>query len=148
MRATRRFIPSSIPCLEGRPEDDTTPARLAGFYGNILPAAWSLMLALRARGLGSAWTTLVLRHEKELAQLQDDFATIDLYTRRTDPAVVEILLKRFRKIVFRMDGNHNHKRPHLHIDYGNERHSASYAIDSGERLAGQLANKYDRKVNK
>ena len=86
--------------------------------------------------------------EKELVQLQDDFATIDLYTRRTDPAVVEILLKRFRKIVFRMDGNHNHKRPHLHIDYGNERHSASYAIDSGERLAGQLANKYDRKVNK
>lgn len=31
---------------------------------NILPAAWSLMLALRARGLGSAWTTL-LAHFKE-----------------------------------------------------------------------------------
>ncbi|MFX7953380.1 hypothetical protein ABTK49_19845, partial [Acinetobacter baumannii] len=69
--------------------------------------------------------------EKELVQLQDDFATIDLYTRRTDPAVVEILLKRFRKILSRRDGNHNKTRPHLHIDYGNERHSASYAIDSG-----------------
>jgi len=58
-----------IPCLEGRPEDDLSVNRLAGFYGNILPATWSLMLALRARGLGSAWTTLVLRHEKELARL-------------------------------------------------------------------------------
>ena len=58
-----------IPCLENRPEDDLSPHRLAGFYGNILPATWSLMLALRARGLGSAWTTLALRHEKEIARL-------------------------------------------------------------------------------
>ena len=40
-----------------------------GVYGSILPAAWSLMLALRARGLGSAWTTLHLRYEKESAAL-------------------------------------------------------------------------------
>ena len=58
-----------IPCLEGRPEDDISIARLGGFYGNILPAAWSLMLALRARGIGAAWTTLALRHEKEIAAL-------------------------------------------------------------------------------
>jgi nitroreductase len=41
----------------------------AGLYGSLLPAAWSLMLALRARGLGSAWTTLHLRYEKEVAAL-------------------------------------------------------------------------------
>ena len=29
----------------------------AGVWGSLLPGAWSLMLALRARGLGSAWTT-------------------------------------------------------------------------------------------
>jgi nitroreductase len=58
-----------IPCLDNRLEDDLSPQRLAAFYGNILPATWSLMLALRARGLGSAWTTLALRHEKEIAQL-------------------------------------------------------------------------------
>jgi nitroreductase len=34
-----------------------------------LPAAWSLMLALRSRGLGTAWTTLHLYHEKEVAAL-------------------------------------------------------------------------------
>jgi nitroreductase len=39
----------------------------AGLYGSILPAAWSFMLALRSRGLGSAWTTLHLRYEEEIA---------------------------------------------------------------------------------
>jgi nitroreductase len=34
-----------------------------------LPAAWSLMLALRSRGLGTAWTTLHLYQEKEVAAL-------------------------------------------------------------------------------
>src|ERR1700712_1842007 len=48
-----------IPCLEGRP--DGTPAGVsAGFWGSLLPAVWSFMLALRSRGLGSAWTTLHL----------------------------------------------------------------------------------------
>ena len=32
----------------------------AGFWGSLLPAVWSFMLALRSRGLGSAWTTLHL----------------------------------------------------------------------------------------
>ena len=41
----------------------------ASRYGSILPAAWSFMLALRARGVGSAWTTLALRYEKEVAKI-------------------------------------------------------------------------------
>ncbi|MCE2405604.1 MAG: nitroreductase family protein [Dehalococcoidia bacterium] len=41
----------------------------ATIYGSILPAAWSLMLALRARGLGAAWTTLHLMYEAEAAQV-------------------------------------------------------------------------------
>lgn len=48
-----------IPCLEGRP--DGAPAGMsASYWGSLLPAAWSFMLALRSRGLGSAWTTLHL----------------------------------------------------------------------------------------
>ena len=35
-------------CYEGRPEQPG-PAAQAGLYGSILPAAWSFMLALRAR---------------------------------------------------------------------------------------------------
>lgn len=57
-----------IPCIHGRVEN-AGPMAQAGLYGSILPAAWSLMLALRSRGLGSAWTTLHLRYEKEVAAL-------------------------------------------------------------------------------
>jgi nitroreductase len=57
-----------IACIEGRVADPA-PAAQAGLYGSILPAAWSLMLALRARGLGAAWTTLHLAFEREIAAI-------------------------------------------------------------------------------
>ena len=41
----------------------------AGLWGSLLPAAWSYMLAARARGLGTAWTTLHLKYEKEISEL-------------------------------------------------------------------------------
>ncbi len=40
-------------------------------YGSILPAAWSFMLAARARGLGCCWTTVHLKHADEAARLLD-----------------------------------------------------------------------------
>jgi nitroreductase len=57
-----------IPCHWGRVDgaDSTTQA---GYWGSLLPAVWSFMLALRARGLGSAWTTLHLPKEREAAEL-------------------------------------------------------------------------------
>ena len=55
-----------IPCLLGRPEG-LSQGEVAGLYGSILPAAWSLILALRSRGVGSAWTTLHLTFEHEAA---------------------------------------------------------------------------------
>jgi len=57
-----------IPCIEGRVENSGVLAQ-ASVYGSILPAAWSFMMALRARGLGSAWTTLHLLFEKDVAKL-------------------------------------------------------------------------------
>ena len=57
-----------IACIEGRVEHAGALAQ-ASVYGSILPAVWSLMLALRARGLGSAWTSLHLMHEGEVAKL-------------------------------------------------------------------------------
>jgi nitroreductase len=41
----------------------------ADIWGSLLPAAWSYMLAARARRLGTAWTTLHLEHEAEVAEL-------------------------------------------------------------------------------
>jgi nitroreductase len=40
-----------------------------GFWGSVVPAVWSFMLALRARGLGSVWTTMTCRREKEVAEV-------------------------------------------------------------------------------
>jgi nitroreductase len=57
-----------IACIEGRVEKEPQFVQ-ASVYGSILPAAWSFMLALRARGVGSAWTTLHLIHEKEAAKV-------------------------------------------------------------------------------
>ena len=41
----------------------------AGRWGSVIPALWSFMLALRSRGLGSAWTTLTLLREQEMAEV-------------------------------------------------------------------------------
>ena len=57
-----------VPCVEGRPEG-LPHAYAAALYGSIQPAVWSFMLALRARGLGSSWTSIHLRREREAAAL-------------------------------------------------------------------------------
>jgi nitroreductase len=56
-----------IPCIAVRPERLANQAFQASAYGSILPAAWSFMLAARARGLGTCWTTLHLLAEEEAA---------------------------------------------------------------------------------
>lgn len=59
-----------IPLLEGRPEGMEAGVQ-ASYWGSLLPAVWSYMLALRERGLGTAWTTLHLigDGEKQAADL-------------------------------------------------------------------------------
>jgi len=57
-----------IPCLR-LPGGTFPPGNQAGLWGSLLPAAWSYMLAARVRGLGTAWTTLHLRYEQEVADL-------------------------------------------------------------------------------
>jgi nitroreductase len=55
-------------CTAGRVEG--APAMMAASsMGNILPGMWSFMLAARARGLGTAWTTISLMMEKEVADI-------------------------------------------------------------------------------
>jgi nitroreductase len=55
-----------VPYQEGR-RDGAQSGDQAGFWGSVCPAIWSFMLALRARGLGSAWTTMTCRREPEVA---------------------------------------------------------------------------------
>ncbi len=53
-----------IPCQWGRVEGQDNFA-VSSFHGSIMPATWSFMLALRERGLSSAWTTLHLGGDGE-----------------------------------------------------------------------------------
>jgi nitroreductase len=57
-----------VPCVEGR-TDGAPAAAQASRWASIVPAAWSFMLAARARGLGTVWTTFHLRHEREAAEI-------------------------------------------------------------------------------
>jgi nitroreductase len=54
-----------------------------GFWGSVVPAVWSFMLALRARGLGSTWTTMTCRREKEMAEVlgvrHEDYTQVGLF---------------------------------------------------------------------
>jgi nitroreductase len=49
---------------------------MASFHGSIAPAVWSFQLAARVRGLGSAWTTFHLAHEREVGEILGIPATV------------------------------------------------------------------------
>ncbi|MGB3734187.1 MAG: nitroreductase family protein [Ilumatobacter sp.] len=72
-----------IPLLADRMDEGTPSSRQASRWGGILPAVWSFMLALRERKLGSAWTTLHLQNEREVADLlgvpYDDYSQAGLF---------------------------------------------------------------------
>jgi nitroreductase len=57
-----------IPCIEKR-MDGLPLVAAASAWASIIPAAWSFLLALRSRGLGSVWTTLHLSKEREVAEI-------------------------------------------------------------------------------
>jgi len=85
-----------IPCIEGRLPPGSPNGMNAAVYGSIFPAMWSFQLALRARGLGSALTTIHLFFEQEVAKLlemPEDVMQVALlpvgYTRGTTFKVAE-----------------------------------------------------------
>ena len=80
-----------VPIVAGRTDgngdashrDRTNTFWQAGRWGSVIPALWSFMLALRSRGLGSAWTTLTLLREHEVAEVlgipYDDWMQVGLF---------------------------------------------------------------------
>lgn len=83
-----------IPCLEGRLPEGASVAHQASFWGSILPAFWSFMLAARARGLGTAWTTLHLVYERECAEILG--IPFDAYTQAGLTPIAYCLGEEFR----------------------------------------------------
>jgi nitroreductase len=76
MKPTHKALLNNLPimpalifvCAPVRPADVSTAAEVA-YYGSILPAAWSLMLSLRARGIGATWTTLLAARQSKVAEI-------------------------------------------------------------------------------
>lgn len=57
-----------LPLMAGRVERGNAFSQ-GSAYGSIIQATWSFFLALRERGMGSAWTTAHLWREREMAEL-------------------------------------------------------------------------------
>jgi len=67
-----------IPTILGRHDGSGRP----GLFDSVIQSAWSFMVALRARGLGTVWTTMFLNEApavKELLDLPDDVTIISLF---------------------------------------------------------------------
>jgi nitroreductase len=81
-----------IACNVGSRVEGAPAMMAASMMGNVLPAMWSFMLAARARGLGTAWTTVHLMMEQQVADIVGiPFGTVQqaclsplAYTKGTD----------------------------------------------------------------
>ena len=58
-----------IACSASGRLDGAPAAASASTMANVLPAMWSFMLAARSRGLGTAWTTVHLMMEQQVADI-------------------------------------------------------------------------------
>ncbi|WP_339783667.1 DUF4160 domain-containing protein [uncultured Marinobacter sp.] len=87
--------------------------------------------------------------EEEFNELQRLFAQKDQITqpqRASQSGFMEILLAKRKNMKIKIYQEKGHHLPHIHIDYGRQRHAASYSIESGDRLDGNLSKKYDSDV--
>jgi hypothetical protein len=87
--------------------------------------------------------------DEEYGHLQLRFAHIDLFTQprsKSRSGMLEVLLIKKQNMKIKVYQEKGHHLPHIHIDYGNKNHVASYAIETGERLDGNLSKKYDKVV--
>lgn len=88
--------------------------------------------------------------DKEIDELQRLFAQKDLLTeprRSAGNGFMEILLVKRKNMKIKIYQEKGHSLPHIHIDYGTQHHIASYAIETGVRIEGNLARKYDSDVS-
>jgi nitroreductase len=62
-------IPALVFALKNGCVESTETFPQASFYGSIMPVAWSFILALRARGLGACWMSLLITKERQVAEI-------------------------------------------------------------------------------
>lgn len=75
MKQTQQALMDRLPempcmvfvCSLGQPMP--THAGQVAFFGSVLPAAWSLMLAMRVRGIGATWTSVLSARCEQIAEI-------------------------------------------------------------------------------
>lgn len=88
--------------------------------------------------------------EDEVSELQRLLAQKDLITeprKGSGSGLIELLLAKRKNIKYKMYQERGHSMPHIHINYGHMNHAASYSVETGERLEGNLHKSYDIDVS-
>lgn len=86
---------------------------------------------------------------EELKELQDTFAGIDLNEHLIGHKglLLEVLIKKMLSLKIKMYKEPSYKTPHIHIDYNKQNHVASYSINTGEIIDGDMKSSYDRAIS-
>jgi Domain of unknown function (DUF4160) len=79
--------------------------------------------------------------QQSIAELQSQLAFVDVNAEGSPQNIKVLLLRRLHTKV-RMRREQNHRRPHFHMEY-KQQYSASYAVDTLERIAGDMPRKYE-----
>jgi hypothetical protein len=95
-----------------------------------------------------------LKSEDEHPLCQRDIDELQLLLSLVEPQgnnnnlfIEKAIVFRLENVTVRMWPENNHSRPHFHIKYRNQL-SASYAVDTLERLAGKMPSKYEKPILK
>jgi len=80
-----------------------------------------------------------------VAEIQRQLAFVDLYDQVGSNRYLKALILQLGFTKVRMYAEHNHQRAHFHIEY-KQQFSASYAVDTLKRLAGDMPKKYEEPV--
>lgn len=86
--------------------------------------------------------------DKDLASLRDALSKVDFeFATPHEERIRPLRLSGNGQMKIKMYQEPGHSRPHFHVDYGPYNHVAVYAVDTGERIEGNLDQKYDKAVS-
>lgn len=85
--------------------------------------------------------------DNAIQELQKKLAQIDLIMESSKNNCLGLQLVKLKNIKIKIYQEYSHNLPHIHIDYNDEIHAASYAIHSGEKIEGSIKKKYDKEIS-
>jgi hypothetical protein len=86
---------------------------------------------------------------EKLKSLQLSLAEIDLLTKprkASNHSFTEFLVMKLENIKIKMYQEQKHPLPHVHIDYANKNHAASFSIEPPNKIEGSIDRKYEKTI--